>query len=169
MARAAVTPVTNTPGDSFVLVDLPVAGGYLLQVVDNIEGCSYPLPLHEVSDPLYPDVTISEANPVRCAVPGDDGALFIDVTDYSGVYNYEAFLIDTSGNRVLPAAASGSFDTANYPDASGDPARITGLRAGNYVVEIATTASPECPGISNLATVRAPTDPWYLWPVLKEM
>ena len=156
---AAVTPVTNTPGDSFVLVDLPVAGGYLLQVVDNIEGCSYPLPLYEVTDPLYPDVTISEANPVRCAVPGDDGALFIDVTDYNGVYNYEAFLIDTSGNRVTPAAASGSFDTANFPDASGDPARITGLRAGNYVVEIATTASPECPGISNLATVRGPNGP----------
>ncbi|MDM9632086.1 T9SS type B sorting domain-containing protein [Robiginitalea aurantiaca] len=156
---AAVTPVTNTPGNSFVLVDLPAAGGYLLQVTDNIEGCSYPLPLHQVSDPLYPDVVIREANPVRCAVPGDDGALFIEVSDYSGVYNYDAFLIDTSGNRILPAAASGSFDTANFPDASGDPARITGLSGGNYVVEISTISAPGCPGISNLATVRAPNGP----------
>jgi len=155
----AVTPVSNTAGNSFVLVDLPVAGGYLLQVTDNIEGCSYPLPLHEVVEPIYPDVVISEANPVRCAVPGDDGALFIDVTNYNGIYNYEAFLIDTSGNRVLPAAATGSFDTVNFPDASGDPARITGLTGGNYVVEISTSAAPGCPGISNLATIRAPNGP----------
>jgi gliding motility-associated-like protein len=155
----AIPPVSNTAGNSFVLVDLPAAGGYLLQVTDNIEGCSYPLPLHQVDDPVYPNVVISQASPVRCAVPGDDGALFIEVSDYSGVYTYEAFRMDSGGNRILPAAASGSFDTANFPDASGDPARISGLTGGNYVVEIATADAPGCPGISNLATVRAPNGP----------
>ncbi|MEJ2163146.1 MAG: SprB repeat-containing protein, partial [Robiginitalea sp.] len=155
----AVPPVTNNPGDSFVLVDLPAAGGYLLEVADNTGGCSYPLPLHEVQDPLYPVVQISEANPVRCAVPGNDGALFIEVSDYSGGYSYEVFQVDTSGNRILPAAASGNFDTTNFPDVNGDPARITGLEGGNYIVDVVSSDAPECPGESNVATVRAPNGP----------
>ncbi len=155
----AVTPVTNNPGDSFVLVDLPVAGGYLLEIADNTGGCSYPLPLHEVMEPISPVAQISEANPVTCAVPGNDGALFIEVSDYSGAYTYEVFQVDTSGNRILPAAASGSFDTTNFPDVNGDPARITGLEGGNYIVDIVSTDAPECPAVSNVATVRAPNGP----------
>ncbi|WP_445385417.1 T9SS type B sorting domain-containing protein [Robiginitalea sp. IMCC44478] len=155
----ALAPVTNTPGNSFVTVDLPVAGGYLLEITDNIEGCSYPLPLHEVVDPVYPVVTISEANPVSCAVPGNDGALFIEVTDYTGVYNYQVYQVDSSGNRIMPAVSSGSFDTNNYPDVNGDPARITGLTGGNFIVDIVSADSPGCPAESNVATVRAPNGP----------
>lgn len=156
---AAPSAVTNTPGDSFVLMDLPVSGGYLLEVTDNIRGCSYPLPLHEVSEPTYPVATISEANPVRCAVPGNDGALFIGVSDYSGSYSYQVYRIDSGGNRVTPALASGSFNTADYPDVNGDPARITGLPGGNFIVDIVSADSPGCPAESNVATVRAPNGP----------
>ncbi|WP_233131816.1 T9SS type B sorting domain-containing protein [Robiginitalea sediminis] len=156
---AAVGPVTNTPGNSFVLMDLPVSGGYLLEITDNIAGCSYPLPLHEVFEPQYPTATITEANPVRCAVPGNDGALFIEVTDYTGVYDYQVYQIDSGGNRILPALTSGSFDTANFPDVNGDPARITGLPGGNFVVDIVSQDTPGCPAESNVATVRAPNGP----------
>lgn len=163
---AAVAPVTNTPGNTFVLMDLPAAGGYLLEVTDNIGGCTYPLPLHEVLEPTYPQVTISEAAPVRCAVPGNDGALFIGVTDYTGVYDYQVYLVDSSGNRIIPAVTTGSFDTANYPDINGDPARITGLPGGNFIVDIVSQAAPGCPAESNVATVRAPNGP--LLPVAVE-
>ncbi|SFR31376.1 gliding motility-associated C-terminal domain-containing protein [Robiginitalea myxolifaciens] len=156
---AAVAPVTNSGGNSFVEMDLPVAGGYLLEITDNIAGCSYPLPLHVVVDPIYPIATITEAAPVTCAVPGNDGALFIEVTDYTGVYTYEVFQIDTGGNRIAPAVTTGSFDTANFPDLAGDPARITGLAAGNYIVDIVSVDSPGCPASSNLATVRGPNGP----------
>ena len=156
---AAVAPVTNNPGDSFVLVDLPAAGGYLLEVTDNTAGCSYPLPLHEVVEPTIPVVSIVEANPVRCAVPGNDGALFIEVADYSGDYTYEVFQVDNNGNRITPAVTNGSFDTANFPDAAGDPARITGLPGGNFIVEITSLSDPGCPAESNVATVRAPNGP----------
>ncbi|MDG1573271.1 T9SS type B sorting domain-containing protein [Robiginitalea sp. M366] len=156
---AAVTPVSNTAGNSFVTMDLPVAGGYLLEVTDHIGGCTYPLPLHEVLEPQYPTAVISEASPVTCAVPGNDGALFIEVTDYTGVYDYQVFRIDTNGNRILPAVTSGSFDTNNYPDVSGDPARITGLPGGNFEVDIVSQVSPGCPATSNVATVRAPNGP----------
>ncbi|PCE64816.1 T9SS type B sorting domain-containing protein [Sediminicola luteus] len=152
---AAVTPV-NSGGSTFVTVELPVAGGYLLEVEDLTGGCIYPLPLHTVIDPISPTVVITEANPVRCAVPGNDGALFIEVTDYVGVYNYEVFQMDNLGNRVLPRVTSGSFDTANFPDVSGDPARITGLTGGNFIVDITTVVDPQCPATSNVTTVRAP-------------
>ena len=163
---AAVPPVSNAPGDSFVLVDLPVAGGYLLEVSDHTGGCSYPLPLHQVSPPVYPNVVIREASPVRCAVPGDDGALFLEVADYNGVYDYEVFRVDAGGNRILPAVATGSFDTAAFPDINGDPARINGLSAGNYLIDIVSVDAPGCPASSNLATVRGPNGP--LAPVASE-
>ena len=110
-------------------------------------------------EPTTPQVVISEANPVRCAVPGNDGALFIEVSDYSGDYTYEVFQVDNNGNRITPAIANGNFDTANFPDAAGDPARITGLPGGNFIVEIASLSEPGCPAESNVATVRAPNGP----------
>lgn len=153
-----VADVTQSSG-TFDFVDLPNPGDYLIEVQDNnAGGCSYPLPVYTVDPPIYPTATISEANPVLCY--GDsNGALFIEVSDYSGVYSYDAFLLDVNGNRILPAQASGSFDTANFPDINGDEARITGLPGGNYEVEIASLADPQCPATSNVATVRTPNGP----------
>ena len=149
----------NVSGGTTATVELPVAGDYLLEVQDNsVNGCSYPLPRYTVDPPVSPTVVITEASPVLC--DGDaNGSLFIEVTDYSGVFNYEAFLLDVNGNRVVPAQATGSFDTANFPDINGDQARITGLVGGNYEVAITTVADPQCPGLSNVATVRAPNGP----------
>ncbi|UJH67867.1 T9SS type B sorting domain-containing protein [Allomuricauda sp. SCSIO 65647] len=153
-----VNNVTVT-GGSTATVELPDPGDYLIEVQDDgPNGCSYPLPSYTVNAPVYPTVTVSEANPALCY--GDaNGAMFIEVTDYSGVYNYEAFLLDVNGNRVLPAQTTGSFDTANFPDVNGDHARITGLVGGNYEVTITTSANPQCPGTSNVTTVRAPNGP----------
>ncbi len=145
----------NSGGSATVDVFLPNAGDYLFVIEDLTGGCFYPMPVYTVSEPISPTVVISEAAPVIC--DGDtDGALFIEVTDYTGVYNYDVFLIDNLGNRIVPAVTSGSFDTTNFPDASGDPARITGLPGGNFIVDVQSVADPQCPGTSNVATVRAP-------------
>ncbi|MDT0607030.1 T9SS type B sorting domain-containing protein [Croceitalea rosinachiae] len=155
------TTVANVSvtGGGTAVVDLPDAGDYLFEIQDDsVNGCSYPLPRYTVAPPIYPTALITEAGPVLC--DGDaNGSLFIEVTDYNGIFNYEAFLLDVNGNRVVPAQAIGSFDTANFPDASGDPARITGLVGGNYEVAITTSADPQCPTMSNVATVRAPNGP----------
>ena len=153
-----VANVTVTGGGT-ATVELPIEGDYLFEVQDDSpSGCSYPLPRYTVDPPTYPDVTITEASPVLCF--GDaNGSLFIEVADYSGVYNYEAFLLDVNGNRVLPAQATGTFDTANFPDVNGDAARITGLVGGNYEVAITTAADPQCPDVSNVTTVRSPNGP----------
>ncbi|MEO0570917.1 MAG: T9SS type B sorting domain-containing protein [Bacteroidota bacterium] len=155
------TTVANVSvtGGGTAIIELPNEGDYLFEVQDDSpSGCSYPMPSYTVDTPTYPSVTITEANPVLCYGEAN-GSLFIEVTDYSGIYNYEAFLLDVNGNRVLPAQATGTFDTANFPDVNGDAARITGLVGGNYEVAITTSADPQCPGASNVTTVRSPNGP----------
>ena len=149
----------SVSGMSDAFVELPVAGDYLIEVRDDRpNGCTYPLPTRTVQQPVEPTVLVSEASPVLCY--GDaSGALFIEVTDYVGVYQYEAYLLDNNGNRVLPAQETGSFDTNDYPDGNGDLARINNLIAGNYEVLITAQDDPQCPGIGNVATVRSPNGP----------
>lgn len=148
---ASVSPVTIT-GATFGFVDLPAAGDYIFEIVDNTVGCTYPLPRYEVDAPILPTITIAEARPVSCAVPGNDGALSIEVVDYIGTYNYEVFAVDTMGNETS-TGITGSFDTANNPET------ISGISGGNFVVRITATQNPFCSNVSNLATIRTPNGP----------
>lgn len=147
----AVVPPVNVTG-TFGFVDLPAAGDYLFEIVDNIGGCTYPLPKHEVEEPILPTIAIGEAKPVSCAVPGNDGELSIVVSDYTGTYSYEVFAVDSSGNQTT-TGITGNLDTANNPET------ITGLSGGNFVVRITSTQNPFCVNVSNLATIRTPNGP----------
>ncbi len=148
-----VTPVTNIPGNNFVDMFLPASGDYLFEVTDNTRGCSYPMPVHTVNSPLEPVVFISEAKAVSC-FGTNDGELFIEVSDYTGTYDYTVFMADDVA-RTTPIA-TGSFDTANFPDINGDAARITGLPGGNLIVEVNSTEMPFCSADSNVANIRTP-------------
>ena len=154
---ALVAPVTNTPGNDYVDVYLPATGDYIFEVTDNIAGCAYPMPIHTVIEPIDPTVVISEAKAVTCFVPGNDGELFIEVTDYIGVYTYNVYSNSDPGKTTV--LATGSFDTNNFPDINGDPARITGLTGGNFFVEVISTDIPFCSSDSNAATIRTPNGP----------
>ncbi|TVZ17436.1 T9SS type B sorting domain-containing protein [Maribacter sp. MAR_2009_72] len=154
---ASVTPVTNTTGNDYVDVLLPASGDYLFEVVDNTVGCTYPMPVHTVIEPLQPRVVISEAKPVSCANPGNDGALFITVSDYSGIFDYIVYEADDI-SRTTPLA-TGTFNTANYPDGNGDEARIENLPGGNLIVDIVSVGMPFCSATSNVANIRTPNGP----------
>ncbi|MBT8314857.1 MAG: T9SS type B sorting domain-containing protein, partial [Maribacter sp.] len=154
---APVAPVSNTPGNDYVDVYLPATGDYIFEVTDNIAGCAYPMPVHTVIEPIDPTVVISEAKSVSCFVPGNDGELFIEVTDYIGVYTYNVYSNSDPGKTTI--LATGSFDTNNFPDINGDPARITGLTGGNFFVEVISSDIPFCSGDSNSATIRTPNGP----------
>ena len=154
---APVAPVTNTPGNDYVDVYLPATGDYIFEVTDNTAGCAYPMPVHTVIEPINPTVVISEAKAVSCFAPGNDGELFIDVTDYIGVYTYNVYSNSDPGKTTV--LATGSFDTNNFPDIMGDPARITGLTGGNFFVEVISNDIPFCSGDSNVATIRTPNGP----------
>lgn len=153
----AVPPFSNSPGDNYVDVYLPAVGDYLFEIVDNTVGCTYPMPVHTVNTPIIPTVLISEAKPVSCAVPGNDGALFITVDDYVGVFDYIVYEA-TDDARTTPLA-SGSFDTNNFPDVNGDEARIDNLPGGNLIVDVVSIDNPYCSGISNVANIRTPNGP----------
>uniref|UniRef100_UPI0030DBBDD0 T9SS type B sorting domain-containing protein n=1 Tax=Maribacter arcticus TaxID=561365 RepID=UPI0030DBBDD0 len=144
-------------GANYVDVYLSDVGDYLFEITDNTVGCTYPMPVHTVNQPIVPTALISEAKPVSCAVPGNDGALFITVGDYSGTYSYQVYeATDVSRSTVL---ASGSFDTTNYPDSNSDEARIENLPGGNLIVDIVSTGMPFCSATSNVANIRTPNGP----------
>ena len=135
-------------------IALPVPGDYFFVLRDNsANGCDYPLPVHTVIAPIEPVATIVEANPVIC-FNDTNGALFLEVSDYSGVYDYNVY--EGSDLTKTSILATGTFDTNNFPDISGDQARITGLAAGNYFVEVISQATPFCSTDSNVITIRTP-------------
>ncbi|WP_273277647.1 T9SS type B sorting domain-containing protein [Maribacter polysiphoniae] len=145
---APVTPVTNTAGNDYVDVYLPAAGDYIFEVTDNIGGCTYPMPVHTVVEPISPTVVISEAKAVSCFNPGNDGELSIEVTDYVGAYTYNVYSNNDPGKTTV--LATGSFNTANNPET------ITGLTGGNFFVEVISDEIPFCTSDSNSATIRTP-------------
>ena len=150
----SVTSVANVNivGSSFGFVNLPEAGDYLIEIIDNIGGCTYQLPRHEVQSPTLPTILIAESSPVRCAVPGNDGELSIEVNDYLGTYSYEVFAVDNLGNETT-TGVTGSLNTTNNPET------ISGLPGGNFVVRVTSTQDPFCESVSNLATIRTPNGP----------
>ncbi|MBU2996478.1 T9SS type B sorting domain-containing protein [Cellulophaga baltica] len=152
-SATAVADVTNSGSNDYVDINLPVSGEYLFVVQDNVTGCLYPLPRHDVVDPISPIATISEATPIQCF--GDNnGELFIEVSDYDGEYEYNVYeSTDTSQTTSL---ATGIFNTANYPDVLGDEARISGLEGGNYFVTVRAIDNPKCTDISNVTNIRTP-------------
>lgn len=156
-ASVAVADVTNSSGNAYVDVNLPVAGDYLFVIQDNTTGCLYPMPRHTVVDPIVPIALISEAKPIQC-FGGSDGELFITVTDYSGVYDYTVYR--SSDLTKTTPILTGSFDTNNFPDAiTGEAARISGLSGGNYYVEVKAQTGTKCAADSNVANIRTPSGP----------
>lgn len=149
-----VAPVTNTSGNNYVDVYLSDVGDYLFEVVDNTVGCTYPMPVHTVNTPEAPTVLISEAKPVSCAVPGNDGALFITVGNYTG--EYEVFVYEATDVTRSTLLASQTFNTNDYPDVNGDEARVDNLIGGNLIVDVVSIDAPFCSGTSNVTNIRTP-------------
>ncbi len=144
-----VADVTNASGDDYVDIYLPVAGDYIFEVLDNNGGCTYPMPVHTVAEPITPTVVIAEAKPISCFTPGNDGELSITVTDYVGLYDYRVFSGDDPSKTTVITSGTG-LDTAS------NPSIITGLSGGNYFVEVTSTGTPFCDSDSNIATIRTP-------------
>lgn len=149
ISAVLVAPISNSGGSATLDVSLPDSGDYLFEITDNIGGCTYPLPVHTVVEPISPTVVIAEAKPISCFVPGTDGELSITVTDYIGLYDYNVYRGDDILKTTIIASGSG-LDTANNPEA------ISGLAGGNYFVEVTSTATPFCNADSNVATIRTP-------------
>uniref|UniRef100_UPI0035630F97 T9SS type B sorting domain-containing protein n=1 Tax=Zeaxanthinibacter enoshimensis TaxID=392009 RepID=UPI0035630F97 len=148
-------PIQSSGGSDRVVWDISTPGDYIFAVTDvGSGGCTYLTPV--VNVPEYNNIvaTIAEAEPVTC-FNGTDGAISLEVNNYSGIYNYEVFTRDNSGVETS-TGVTGSFDT-NNPVAN--PEIITGLPAGNLVVYVEALDAPYCDVVSNSTTVRQPDAP----------
>ncbi len=125
-------------------------GTYFFQVNDIGTGCFIATTAITIAPFDLIDVTAAATSGITCF--GDtNGALEINVSGYSGNYNYEVF--DGLGNSVISATAANT--TTN-------PIAVNGLSAGNYTVEVTATDSPFCAATSNVVTIVSPPTPLTL-------
>ncbi|MCG2459221.1 T9SS type B sorting domain-containing protein [Flavobacteriaceae bacterium F89] len=138
---------TGTPTYNTATFDLTAVGDYTFRVTDTATGCYVDTATYTIAPYDLIKVQATATTPVTCY--GDaSGALEIDVTGYTGTYNYEVF--DGSGNLIIPATSA---------DTSANPRPITGLTGGNYFVRVTETNSPSCTEDSNSVTIASPTAP----------
>jgi gliding motility-associated-like protein len=123
--------------------NLPAPGTYTIHVVDVTTGC-YIDATYTVNPFNNLDVTGTLVNGVSC-LGGTNGSISINVTGYSGAYNYTVF------NSVGAPVAGGAGNTTTNPFTI-----PTGLPAGNYTVQITETASPFCQDVTGVINVTTP-------------
>ena len=133
-------PVTGTSA----AFDLATVGDYTFRVTDNVTGCHFITAPYTVAPFNLMEVTASALSPVTC-FGGNDGTLQLNVSGYTGNYNYQ--VLNSSGNPVLGATGSGIAPGL---------LTITGLPVGNYSVSLIETNSPFCNKISNAVTIVQP-------------
>ncbi|NKI32795.1 T9SS type B sorting domain-containing protein [Croceivirga thetidis] len=145
-------PARNSGGTDRVNWPISVPGDYIFAVTDLTSGsCIYLTSIVNVPEFNTIDATIAEVRPVSC-FGGNDGEISLDISNYSGLYNYEVFSRDNTGVETS-TGVTGSFDT-NAPINS--PEIIGGLPAGNMIVYIEAMDAPFCDVTSNVATIRSP-------------
>ena len=122
--------------------NLPTPGTYYFQVNDVTTGCTFATLPYTVNPFNTINVVANAVTPVTC-FGNSDGSININVSGYSGAYNYTVFSGATS---IVTAAGNTSVN----------PLVITGLLAGNYTVQVTETGTPFCVFTSNVVTVGSP-------------
>lgn len=123
--------------------NLPAPGNYTIHVVDVTTGCS--IDANYTVNPFNNlDVTGSLVNGVSC-LGGTNGAISINVTGYTGAYNYTVF--DASNTPVAGGTGNTTTNPFTLP---------TGLPAGSYTVQVTETASPFCQDVTGVISVTTP-------------
>ena len=120
-------------------------GTYTIQVNDVTTGC-YIQATYTVNPFNFLDVTGSLVNGVSC-LGGTNGSISVNVTGYTGSYDYTVF--DASNNPVAAGSANTSTNPFTIP---------TGLPAGNYTIQIVETqvGSPLCQDVTGVISVTTP-------------
>lgn len=137
--------VTQGVGAAANQFTISAPGAYQFRVTDNVTNCYYNMPLYTIDKFNFIDVVATATKPVIC-FGGNDGAISVNVTGYTGLYTYQVFDV-TSGLAVTPVLPG---NTAT------NPLIISGLLAGNYKVTIIETATPFCTKDSNVVTIEGP-------------
>lgn len=149
---AGAANVTQGVGAFTNQFTISAPGTYYFRVTDTVTNCYFDLPAYIIAPFNLIDVVATATKPVTC-FGGNDGVININVSGYTGAYNYTV-LDAVTGLPIVPAI-NGSGNTASNPLVI--PTPPTGLPAGNYVVSVSETASPFCTKVSNVVTVEGPS------------
>lgn len=127
--------------------DLTQPGSYTFRATNDTTGC-YVETTHTIAPYDTIDVVATATAPAICF--GDAGTIEIDVTGYTGPYDYEVFNADGTTTGV-----TGSGNTSTNPFEIPDP--TSALIGGNYYVEIVGTNAPFCPAVSGTVNIVSPS------------
>ncbi|GBF18546.1 hypothetical protein C21_00704 [Arenibacter sp. NBRC 103722] len=135
---------TGTPTYNSATFNLTAVGSYTFRVTDTTTGCYVDTATYTIAPYDLIKVTATAITPVTCF--GDNnGALQINVSGYSGPYNYTVY---TSAG--VATAITGSANTST------NPLTISGLTGGNYYVRVTETNVPLCFENSNTVRIISP-------------
>ncbi|NER09938.1 gliding motility-associated C-terminal domain-containing protein [Muriicola jejuensis] len=139
--------LTATPTSTTAEFDLSVVGSYVFRITDNTTGCYFTTAPYEILPYDTIDVVATATTPVVCY--GDsNGAAEINITGFTGTYDYEVF-----------TSAGVSTGIVGSADTSTNPLSVNGLPAGNYFIRVTETAYPFCAEDSNIITIVSPSSP----------
>ncbi|MCL6266633.1 T9SS type B sorting domain-containing protein [Flagellimonas myxillae] len=136
--------LTATPTNVTANFELTQPGSYTFRITDNATGCYVDTAPYDIAPYDLIEVVATPTAPAVCF--GDtNGALEINVTGYTGAYDYEVF--NASG---VTTGVTGSANTTT------NPLSIPGFPGGNYFVRVTQTANPLCVEDSNTITIASP-------------
>ena len=138
---------TSTPTNVTSTFDLTAPGSYTFRVTDTNTGCYVDTAPYEILPYDLIEVVATPTAPAICF--GDsNGALQINITGYTGSYNYEVF----NGDGTTTGTTGSGNTTTN-------PRTIPGFSGGNYFVRVTETGNPLCVEDSNTITIASPDMP----------
>nr|WP_299071597.1 T9SS type B sorting domain-containing protein [uncultured Allomuricauda sp.] len=136
--------LTANPTNVTATFDLTEPGSYTFRITDNTTGCYVDTAPYEILPYDLIEVVATPTAPAIC-FGNTNGELEINVTGYTGTYDYEVFNADGT-----TAGLTGSGNT------SANPLTISGLGGGNYYVRVTETSNPLCIEDSNTITIVSP-------------
>ncbi|QLG45278.1 T9SS type B sorting domain-containing protein [Costertonia aggregata] len=145
-------PVPNTDGaqgattNTSSIFSLSEVGTYTFRVTNTTTGCYVDTAPYEVAPYDLIDVVATATAPVSCFGTAT-GAMEINITGYSGNYDYQVF--DSANNPIGSVVST---------DTSINPRSITGLPGGNLYVRVTETDVPLCTENSNTVTIVSPIE-----------
>ncbi|WP_025743897.1 T9SS type B sorting domain-containing protein [Aquimarina pacifica] len=140
------TIAEDASGTTSATFTINATGDYTFMITDLDTGCTINTAPYSIGIFDTIAVTATEVTSVSCN--GDaTGEIELNVTGYTGAYNYE----------VVDAVTGVAEITSTLANTATNPITISGITAGNYEVNVEALDTPFCDEVSNTVNVSEPT------------
>ncbi|MCM4173019.1 hypothetical protein DHD32_16160 [Arenibacter sp. TNZ] len=138
--------LTGTPTNTSASFNLNAVGNYSFRITDLTTGCYIDTVPYDIAPYDLMDISATANSPVTCFGDGN-GIMDLQITGYSGTYDYEVF----TQTGVSIRSVLGNSTT--------NPLAVNGLSGGNYYIRVTQTEFPYCSDDSNVITISSPNMP----------